>query len=91
MQRILNRFRNNESGEFQGRSSKNYPFVPVALVEGLFKQKMLEFTKFQSKFCFSDDNEWVFVVSKFVTGRGKVMGILCFKGKDKSLCAHEKY
>ena len=92
MQRMFIRFRNNDTGEFKGKLVKNFPFVPVALIKGLFKREMLVFSRFQikSRFFGWDDNKWVYVVSKFVTGSGKnekVMGIFvtkyCFKKKGR--------
>lgn len=62
----------NDFNDFKGSSVKNFPYVPIAMVECTFKKelKLLERFDIVSKVVAWDD-KWLFVMSEFVLPKTK--------------------
>ncbi len=81
-QKLFFRYYDNANGHFKGNSLANLPYIPVAAVETHFKHELKPFQSFEihSK-VISWDQKWIFVLSKFTSGRkaDKVYGIALTK------------
>ncbi|CUM63478.1 uncharacterized protein PRCAT00001053001 [Priceomyces carsonii] len=68
----------NDSGEFKSKSLANFPYVPIATIQCVFKAELTLFQRYEIKSrVMAWDNKWLFVLSKFVVP----------KGNSEKLCA----
>lgn len=79
-QKLFMSYYDNEFSEFKGKKFSNYPYVPVGLVQCLFKKEIKLFQRYTiSSNVLAWDDKWLYVLLKFVVSNNKLAAVAVTK------------
>lgn len=79
-QKLFMSYYDNELAEFKGVSINNYPYIPVGLVQCLFKKEIKIFQRYTiTSNVLAWDDKWLYILLKFVLPNNKLSAVAITK------------